>query len=73
MGGAPMQAIVFPSANYAEMAPSGDDFGAWLTEQVGSEEEANKIFEDWLSGFSRINVTIWRYDPELSTPSDDEG
>ncbi len=70
-GGKPMQAIVFPSANYADMAPTGDDFGAWLTEQVG-EEEANKIFEGWLSGFSDVTVTIWRFDPELSTPSDDD-
>lgn len=71
MGGAPMQAIVFPRANYADMAPTGDDFGAWLAEQVGSEEEADKIFSDWLSGFSSVKVTVWRYDPELSTPSDD--
>ncbi len=70
MGGKPMQAIVFPSANYAEMAPTGDDFGAWLAEQVG-EEEANKIFKDWLSGFSSAKVTIWRRDDSLSTPSDD--
>ena len=71
-GGAPMQAIVFPRANYADMAPTGESFGAWLTEQVGSEEESAKIFDTWLSGFSGISVTIWRHDPELSTPSDDE-
>ena len=71
-GGAPAQSIVFPRANYAEMAPTGDDFGAWLAEQVGSEEESGKIFEDWLSGFSGTSVTIWRHDPELSTPSDED-
>ncbi|MGI9225527.1 MAG: hypothetical protein ACR2QX_13670 [Woeseiaceae bacterium] len=71
-GGKPMQAIVFPRANYAEMAPTGDDFGAWLAEQVGSEEEAAEILETWLSGFSETNVTIWRHDPDISTPSDDE-
>ena len=71
-GGEPAQAIVFPRANYAEMAPSGEGFGAWLTEQVGSDEEAAEIFETWLSGVSAVKVTIWRYDPELSTPSGDE-
>ena len=72
-GGQPMQAIVFSDANYAEMAPSGESFRAWLAEKVGSEEEADKIFKDWLSGFSDTRVTIWRYDAALSTPSDDEG
>ena len=72
MGGEPAQAIVFPRANYADMAPTGDDFGAWLAEQVGSEEESGKIFEDWLSGFSSTSVTVWRHDPDLSTPSDED-
>jgi hypothetical protein len=72
MGGAPTQSIVFPNSNYADMAPTGDDFGAWLAEQVGSEEEATKIFKAWLSGFSETNTTVWRYDPSISTPSDDE-
>ena len=71
MGGEPVQSLVLPDANYAEMAPSDEEFGAWLTEQVGSEEEASNIFETWLSGFSAVSVTIWRHDPDLSTPSDD--
>lgn len=71
-GGEPVQAIVFPRANYAEMAPTGDSFGAWLAEQVGSQEEATEILQTWLSGFSSVTVTIWRYDPEISTPSDDD-
>ena len=70
-GGAPTQSLVLPSANYAEMAPTGEEFGAWLAEQVGSEEEAADILNTWLSGFKAINVTIWRHDPGLSTPSDD--
>lgn len=71
-GGEPVQAIVFPRSNYAEMAPTGDSFRAWLGEQVGSEEEAGEILETWLSGFSGTKVTVWRYDPAISTPSDDE-
>jgi len=70
-GGAPTQSIVFSRADYAAMAPTGDDFGAWLAEQVGSEEAASEIFNDWLSGFSSTDVTIWRHDPDISTPSDD--
>lgn len=70
-GGKPMQAIVFPRANYAEMAPTGDSFSGWLAEQVGSEEEAGEIIQTWLSGFSETIVTIWRHEPDLSTPSDD--
>lgn len=72
MGGEPAQAIVFPRANYADMAPTGDDFGAWLAEQVGGEEEATRIFKDWLSGFSSVSVTVWRHDPKLSTPGDED-
>ena len=72
-GGEPMQAIVFPDANYADMAPTGESFRAFLAEQLDSEAEADKIFEDWLSGFSATTVTIWRYDAAISTPSDDEG
>ena len=71
MGGAPTQSLVLPDANYAEMAPTGDSFGDWLTEQVGEEETA-KIFGTWLAGFASTNVTIWRHDPELSTPADEE-
>jgi len=65
-------AIVFPNANYADMAPTGEEFGAWFSEQLGSEEEAGAVFDAWLSGFSAVDVTIWRHDPSLSTPSDDE-
>ena len=71
-GGAPTQSLVLPDANYAEMAPTGETFGAWLGEQVGSEEEAAEILNTWLSGFTSINVTIWRHDPEISTPSDED-
>ncbi|MCG8370417.1 MAG: hypothetical protein MJA32_07905 [Proteobacteria bacterium] len=70
IGGAPVQSIVFPAANYAETAPTGEEFGAWLAGQVGSEESA-EIIGTWLSGFSAADVTIWRYDPRISTPSDD--
>ena len=71
LGGAPVQSLVLPDANYAEMAPSDEEFGPWLAEKVGSEEEASKIFQDWLSGFSAVSVTVWRHDPDLSTPADD--
>ena len=54
------------------MAPTGDSFRAWLAEQVGSEDEAAEIFDTWLSGFSATKVTVWRHDPDISTPSDDE-
>ena len=71
-GGKPMQAMGGPRAKDADMAPTGDDFGEWLAEQVGSDEEAAGIIKTWLKGFSETNVTIWRHDPEISTPSDEE-
>ena len=71
-GGEPTQSLVLPDANYAGMAPTDDDFGDWLTEQVGSPEEAGEIFETWLAGFSSTNVTVWRHDPEISTPPDED-
>lgn len=67
MGGEPVQAFVTPRANYAEMAP-GEEFGDWLYQQVGGM--SGEITDLYISGFSETNVTVWRHDPEISTPSD---
>ncbi len=71
-GGEPKQSIVFSDSSYADMAPDGNSFVAWLGETVGSEEEAAAIISQWLSGFSKTEVTVWRHLEDLSTPSDDE-
>jgi hypothetical protein len=72
IGGEPKQSIVFSDANYADMAPDGNSFVKWLGEVIGSEEEAGALISEWLSGFSRTEVTIWRHLELLSTPSGDE-
>lgn len=71
-GGEPKQSIVFSNASYADMAPDGNSFAKWLGGVVGSEEEAVALIGQWLSGFSRTEVTVWRYLKNLSTPTEGE-
>jgi hypothetical protein len=66
-GGAPVQAFVIPMASYEAMAP-GEDFGEWLYQQVGGMSA--EMFRIQTSAYAATDVTVWRYDPEISTPSD---
>ena len=69
--GKAMQMMVSSAESFADMAPPETPFFAFVSEKVGAEEAA-AIFEAFNSGFKNIDHTIWVYDADLSTPSDDE-
>ena len=69
--GAPKLMIVSSYASFAEMEPPEQSFFEFITEQMGSAEEASEVFTVFNSGFSGSDFTIWEYNEALSTPSDD--
>ncbi|MDH3612068.1 MAG: hypothetical protein OEU90_08595 [Gammaproteobacteria bacterium] len=71
IGGKPMLAIVTEHENFADMAPSEPNFFEFVTEQMGSAEEADAVFTEFGSGFASSDYTVWMFDPDLSTPADD--
>ena len=72
VGGKPMLMIVNSNANYAEMAPPDKSFFEVVSEHMGSEEEAQAMFDKFSSGFTGSSYTIWMHDEDLSDPRDDE-
>lgn len=72
IGGEPTLAIVSSYASFADMAPPEQSFFEFLTEKLGSEEEASEMFTTFGSGFSSSEYSVWEYDENLSTPSEEE-
>ena len=66
-----MVMIVASKANYADMQPSEPSFFEFVTEQLGAEE-AGATFAQFGAGFTGSDYTVWKYDENLSSPSDDE-
>ena len=71
IGGSPQLAIVSSMASLAELAPEENTFFDFVAEQMGSEEDAMKMFQSFGAGFASSDFTVWMYDAELSTPSTD--
>lgn len=71
IGGDAATMIVSSFANFADMAPNEQSFGEWVTEKIG-EDEADEMFEDFGGGFDDSDYTVWKLDPSISTPVDDE-
>lgn len=72
IGGEPKIAIVNSMESLAELAPEETTFFDFVAEQMGSPEDAMKIFEQFGSGFSSSDFTVWMHDTSLSTPSTEE-
>ncbi len=53
------------------MAPPEPSFFEFISEQVGSAEEASALFTKFGSGLAKEDMTVWMHDPSLSTPGDD--
>ena len=70
-GGKPVLAIVSPYSSYADMEPPEKSFFDTVSESVGAEAAA-EMFKTFGSGFSSSDYTVWEYDANLSTSSDDE-
>jgi hypothetical protein len=72
IGGENKLIIATPFDNFAEMAPPEQSFFEFVTEHMGSEEEAAALFDQFGSGFSGSDYTVWVHRPELSTPASDD-
>ena len=72
IGGKPMLALVTPQASYADMADPDPTFFEFLSEQLGSEEAANAMFDKFGAGFSGSDFTVWMRRDDLSDPRDEQ-
>ena len=72
IGGKNKLSLVIPHSNYADMAPPETSFYEFAAEQLGSEKKADKMFDDFSSGFASSDYTIWMYREDLSMPGGDE-
>ena len=71
IGGKPRLAVVSSMDSLADLAPDDPSFFEFASEKMGSAEEAMAMFEQFGSGFANSDFTVWVYDEEISTPSDD--
>jgi len=71
IGGKPMTAVVSSFESYADMAPPEQNFFEFMIEKLGAEE-AGAMFADFGSGYSGSDYTVWKLNPEMSDPADDE-
>ncbi len=69
IGGSPKLMIVSPYANFAAMEPPEQEFFEFVAQHLGSEEEAGKIFDQFASGFTGSDYTVWAYRDDLSAGS----
>lgn len=69
-GGSYDAVVVFPYANYADMAEKSPSFMDILAKQVGSKEKAGATMDALNSTISDASTTLYRYRPDLSTPAD---
>lgn len=67
IGGTPALMVVTEYEDYADMTPPEQSFFEFIAEQVGSAEEAGKLFQQFASGFTESNYTIWAHRPDLSS------
>ncbi len=72
IGGADKLALVISMESLADLAPEENTFFEFLTEKMGSAEDAMEIFEQFGSGFASSDYTVWMHDTEISTPSTEE-
>ena len=66
IGGKPMLMIATPFEDYAAMQPPEQSFFEFVSEHVGSQEQAGAIFDQFSSGFTDTSYTVWAYREDLS-------
>jgi len=71
IGGKPRLTVVSSMDSLADLAPEDPSFFEFASEKMGSAEDAMAMFDQFGSGFANSDFTVWVYDEELSTPSDD--
>ena len=67
-GGSPVMMIVTGYDDFASMAPPEETYFDFVSEVLGSEEEAGKLFTEFGGAYTGSSYTIWQYRPDLSTP-----
>ncbi|MGB5580541.1 MAG: hypothetical protein WBM68_08265 [Woeseia sp.] len=67
IGGKPELKIVTGFKKFADMAPAEVSMFEFLTEKMGSPEAVRAKFDEFGSGFSSSNYTLWMHNESLST------
>lgn len=71
IGGAPVQSIVIPHRNYADIENGEQSFMAFLADKLGSAEEAAELVQEFLGASEGSNYQLWKHHPDLSMPESD--
>lgn len=71
IGGKPTVSIVVPHANFASMAGSGENFGEFLAQQLGSAEAAADLMKQFAGATWGSSYQIWVHEADLSVSSGD--
>ena len=67
IGGSPTLMLVTEFDDFADMAPPEQTFFEYVSEQLGSDEEASAMFAAFGSGFTDSSYTVWAHRPDLSS------
>lgn len=73
VGGEPVMMLVAEYDNYADMAPPEPSYFEFVTELLGSAEEAGALFSQFANGYTGSSYTVWAHRPDLSTPGSASG
>jgi hypothetical protein len=69
--GAASVSLVSSFESFADMAPPEQSFYEFVVENLG-EAETDALFADFSGGFDDSDYTIWRLDPSISTPQQED-
>lgn len=70
IGGTEGLSLVIPYKNYAGMTPPDKSFAKALTEHLGDEAKAEKIFKSWNDNFHATKYTVYVLRNDLSMSAD---
>jgi len=71
IGDSPQLSIVVPHRNYASFEQEEDTFFRFLAEQLGSEEKAAEVFQQFGNATTESEFQIWAHRDDLSMADDD--
>ena len=71
-GGEPRLALVTSMESLADLAPEENTFFEFVSEKMGSAEDAMKMLDQFGSSFASSDFTVWMHDTAISTPSTEE-
>jgi hypothetical protein len=71
IGGKPLETLIAPFKDYADMAPPEPSFREFVMETVG-QEKAEAMFARFSATIADEDYTVWRLLPDLSMTKDEE-